>query len=166
MQKDRQYNDVVTLGGGCFWCVEALLMQLWGIEKVVCGYAGDTEVVQVHFNAEALPYGQLLRIFLSMHNPAARHRQPQYAATYRSVILYHTDAQRTEAAAVVRRLQPDFENPILTGIEPFLSFTEAEARHQQYYLHGPSKAYCQLVIHPKLAALRQNFAPFLKNGLA
>ena len=168
------------MGGGCFWCVEAVLDELKGVEQVTSGYAGGNkesptyrevcngstghaEVVQVRFDPTVLSYGDILRIFLLMHNPTTINRQgADIGSQYRSVILYHTEAQHQTAMEVIKELQPSFDKAIVTELAPFTTFYKAEEHHQAYYKKDPSKAYCNSVINPKLAKLRQHFADIVK----
>lgn len=174
------FLETATVGGGCFWCIEAILDEVNGVESVVSGYAGGekeshvysegrngtsghAEVVQVKFDPSAISYAGLLRIFLSMHNPALPGQQGvDKGSKYRSVILYHNKAQEQAAKEVIVELEPFFEKKILTEVSPYENFYKAEERHQQYYKKDPSKAYCQSVINPKLAKLRQQFKHILK----
>ncbi len=173
--------ETATMGGGCFWCVEATLDEVQGVESVVSGYAGGekesptyhevcngntghAEVVQVLFDPSIVIFADLLRIFLSMHNPTTLNRQGADAGSqYRSVIFYHTKAQEQTAKEVIAELQPYFDNPIVTQIAPYTNFYKAEEHHQQYYKRDPSKAYCQSVINPKLGKLREHFRHILKS---
>lgn len=172
--------QTATLGGGCFWCTEALLDALRGVQNVVSGYAGgstdnptyrqvcngDTghaEVVQLQFDPAVISYADLLRFFLVVHNPTTLNRQgADVGSQYRSVIFYHDGEQEQTARAVLAELQPHFDKPIVTEVAPYTRFYRAEAHHQAYYKSDPSKAYCQSVIAPKLGKLRQYFLQHLK----
>lgn len=172
--------QTATLGGGCFWCIEAVLDEIKGVESIVSGYAGGekeapayrevctgntghAEVVQVAFDPAVLAYNDLLRIFLIMHNPTTMNRQGADMGTqYRSVIFYHDEEQRQAAEAIIKELQPHFGKAIVTEVSPHTKFFKAEAHHQQYYKSDLAKAYCQSVINPKLAKLRQHFRDLLK----
>lgn len=183
MQENNNNNlEMATLGGGCFWCIEAVIDSLNGVERVVSGYAGGAtnnptyrevcngttghaEVVQVTFDPALLSYDDLLRVFLSMHNPTTMNRQgADTGSQYRSVIFYHTAAQQQTAKEVIAELQPYFEKPIVTQVSPYTKFFKAEDHHQSYYNSDPEKAYCQSVINPKLAKLRQHFKELLKKA--
>lgn len=177
-------RETATVGGGCFWCIEAILDEVNGVEQVVSGYAGGqkdnptygevcngntghAEVVQVTFDPAVLPYADLLRIFLSMHNPTTKNRQgADVGSQYRSVILYQDAEQQKTALEVISELQTYFDNPIVTEVAPLTKFFKAEAGHQQYYSSNPQKPYCQSVINPKLAKLREHFKGRLKVGMA
>jgi peptide methionine sulfoxide reductase msrA/msrB len=172
--------QAATFGGGCFWCIEAIMDEVHGITQVVSGYAGGeikdptyrqvcngntghAEVVQVHFDPAVVTYADLLRIFLVMHNPTTKNRQGADVGTqYRSIILFHNPEQETTARLVISELQTYFDQPIVTEVKPLTIFYKAEEGHQQYYKSGPDKPYCQSVINPKLAKLRSYFSEHLK----
>jgi peptide-methionine (S)-S-oxide reductase len=174
-------NETATLGGGCFWCIEAAVQQLRGVSKVVSGYAGgaspaptygdvcggDTghaEVVQVTFDPAVLPYRTLLQAFFTVHDPTTPDRQGADVGTqYRSVIFTHSPAQAAMAKALIAELQGDvFDDPVVTQVLPAPAFHPAEAYHQDYYNQNSSQGYCSAVIRPKLAKLRKAWAPLLK----
>ena len=173
--------EVATVGGGCFWCVEAVLQEIKGVEKVVSGYSGGTapgkptyrevcsgltghaEVVQVTFEPEIISYADILTLFMTSHNPTTLNRQGADVGTqYRSVIYYHNDAQKAIAETVVKELAHYFEDPIVTEISALGPFYEAEAYHQDYYRNNQGQGYCSAVITPKLAKLRKMHADKLK----
>jgi peptide methionine sulfoxide reductase msrA/msrB len=176
--------QTATMGGGCFWCIEAILDDLEGVQNVVSGYAGGdgenptyqqvcggntghAEVVQLQYDPSKIAYSDIVRLFLIMHNPTTRNRQGADVGTqYRSVIFYHNDAQRDAAEGAIKELQPHFDKPIVTEVSPLSKFYKAETYHQGYYKSDPSKAYCQSVITPKLAKLRQHFGQYLKKKSA
>lgn len=170
-----------TLGGGCFWCVEAVLQELKGVEKVVSGYSGGNspgkptyrevcsgltghaEVVQVHFDTEIISYKDLLKVFMTTHDPTTLNRQGGDKGTqYRSVIYYHDDSQKEAAQTVVDEMADYYDDPIVTEISPLDTFYEAEEHHQDYYRNNTSQGYCSAVITPKLAKLRKMHAEKLK----
>ncbi len=172
--------EVATLGGGCFWCLEAAYQQIKGVEKVVSGYAGGevpdptyeqvsggatghAEVNQITFDPAVIGYGDILEIFWTIHDPTTPDRQGNdIGPQYRSIILYASDAQKQAAEqskAAVAKLWP---NPIVTEIVPLEKFYPAEDYHQNYFNNHPEAAYCQVVINPKLAKLRQKFESRLK----
>ena len=174
-------TELATLGGGCFWCIEAALKQLRGVSKVVSGYAGGTvkdpdyesvcggdtghaEVVQATFDPAVIPYRTLLQAFFSVHDPTTKDRQGADVGTqYRSVVFTHSPQQAATAKALVQELQKDvFDDPIVTQVLPVPAFYPAEAYHQDYYANNPTQGYCQAVIAPKLAKLRKAWAPLLK----
>ncbi len=170
-------TETATLGGGCFWCVEAVLQPLRGVKEVVSGYAGGhvpnptyrevcagrtghAEVVQVAFDPDAIAYADLLRVFFATHDPTTPNRQGADVGTqYRSVVFYHDDAQRAAAEAVIAELEAEgvFDAPIVTEVAPLDTFYPAEAYHQDYYRANPDKPYCQAVIAPKVAKLRARY---------
>ena len=172
--------ETATLGGGCFWCIEAILNELEGVEKVISGYAGGeienptyrqissgntghAEVVQVQFNPQKISYADMVRVFLATHNPTSLNRQgTDVGSQYRSIILFHNDAQQQTAMEVIGEMQTSFDKPIVTELVPFSKFFKAEQSHQDYYRNNPEKAYCQVVINPKLQKMRAHFAKTLK----
>ncbi len=174
--------EVATLGGGCFWCIEAVAQRLRGVERAVSGYAGGSvpdptyeqvcggttghaEVVQVTFDPKELPYRELLEIFFAMHDPTTPNRQGADVGTqYRSVIFTHSDEQARVARALVKELdaQKLWDGPIVTEVKPAPVFYEAEAYHQEYFDRNPTQGYCRAVINPKLGKLKEKFAARLK----
>ncbi|HEY8497787.1 MAG TPA: peptide-methionine (S)-S-oxide reductase MsrA [Limnochordales bacterium] len=175
-------REVATLGGGCFWCLEAAFRQVRGVQEVVSGYAGGhvahptyeqvctgstghAEVVQITFDPSVVSYETLLEIFFSIHDPTTPNRQgADVGPQYRSVIFYHGPEQQETARRVIERLEREgvWGAPIVTLVEPFRNFYPAEPYHQRYYEHNPLQPYCRLVIAPKLARLRQLHAPLLQ----
>lgn len=174
--------EVLTVGGGCFWCTEAVFDEVRGVEKVVSGYMGGTvpgtptyrevcsgltghaEVVQVHFDPSVVSYEDLLVIFMTSHDPTTLNRQGADAGTqYRSVIYYHNEQQKTTAQFVVKEIAPYYEKPIVTEISPAETFHKAEEDHQDYYANNQTAGYCTAVIAPKLVKLRKMHAEKLKH---
>jgi peptide-methionine (S)-S-oxide reductase len=175
-------NEIATLGGGCFWCMEAVFQSLRGVETVTSGYAGGTvpyplyeqvclgttghaEVVQIAFDPTVISYEEILSVFWSSHNPTTRNRQGHDSGTqYRSIILYHSEKQRNAAEKSKRAADASgiWGNPIVTEIVPCTAFYKADWRHQDYYLSHPEEAYCQVVIDPKIAKLRKEFKGMVK----
>jgi peptide-methionine (S)-S-oxide reductase len=174
--------ELMTVGGGCFWCIEAVLNEVKGVEKVISGYTGGTvpgrptyrevcsgltghaEVVQVTFDSNIISYEDLLVIFMTSHDPTSLNRQGGDAGTqYRSVIYYHNDTQKEIAEAVAKALEPYYENPIVTEISALQTFYEAEDNHQDYYANNHTAGYCSAVITPKLVKLRKMHADRLKS---
>ncbi|HBH61962.1 MAG TPA: peptide-methionine (S)-S-oxide reductase [Nitrospiraceae bacterium] len=175
-------RETATLAGGCFWCLEAVFLELKGVEKVVSGYSGGAgatpsyrevstgttghaEVVQIFFNAEEISYRDILEVFFTIHDPTTLNRQGADVGTqYRSAIFYHSDAQKNTAELVIRELERSdtWENPIVTEVAPFENFYPAENYHQEYYMHHGNEPYCRLVIAPKMAKLRKHFIDRLK----
>ena len=175
-------REVATLAGGCFWCVEAVLERLQGVERVVSGYTGGTvpepsyelvctgttghaEAVQVTFDPAVLSYRELLEVFFAFHDPTTLNRQgPDVGTQYRSAIFYHTPEQERVAREVIADLERQgvYPDPIVTEVVPLRAFYPAEAYHQQYFRRHPGQMYCQAVIAPKVAKLRQHYAGRLK----
>jgi len=173
--------ELMTVGGGCFWCTEAVFQAVKGVEKVVSGYSGGkapgkptyreicsgltghAEVVQVTFDANSISYKDLLTVFMTSHDPTTLNRQGGDVGTqYRSVIYYHNDTQKEIAETVIENLSKYFDNLIVTEISPLKIFYEAEDYHQDYYENNKSQGYCSFVITPKLTKLRQMHADKLK----
>jgi peptide-methionine (S)-S-oxide reductase len=175
-------REVATLGGGCFWCLEAAFEQVRGVEKVVSGYAGGfvpnpsyeqvcdgvtghAEVVQVTFDPAVVTYRDLLGVFFTIHDPTTRDRQGADVGTqYRSIVLWHSPAQRDAVEAFVRELTEEkaFGDPIVTEVEPVRECVPAEAHHQGSDRRNPAQGYCRVVIAPKLQKLRAAWAARLK----
>jgi len=179
---DGSGSEVTTLGGGCFWCLEAVFDEVQGVTDVVSGYAGGAapnptyeqvcsgrtghaEVVQVRFDPKRIAYRELLELFFSIHDPTTLNRQGADAGTqYRSVIFYHDDEQKRVAEQLLRELESakTFHKPIVTQIAPFHGFYPAEEYHQEYFKRNPYQGYCQVIIAPKMAKFRQHHAQALK----
>lgn len=173
--------ELATLGGGCFWCTEAVMLEVNGVEKVVSGYTGGhtegkptyrevctgmtghAEVVQVSFDPAVISYKDLLTIFMKSHDPTTLNRQGADKGTqYRSVIYYHNDEQKAIAEEVIREIASYYEDEIVTEISPLGEFYKAEDYHQDYYRNNTSQGYCRIVITPKLVKLRKMHADKLK----
>lgn len=168
-------NESIVLGGGCFWCLEAAYQMIRGVTKVVPGYAGGqtlsptyeqvcsgetghAEVVKVEFDPEVISLAEILEIFWAIHDPTTRNRQGHdVGSQYRSVI-YYQDGQKANAEQSIKAVAKLWPNPIVTELAPLETFNEAEAYHHDYFKTHPEQAYCQVVINPKLAKLRQKFA--------
>jgi peptide-methionine (S)-S-oxide reductase len=175
-------KEVATLGGGCFWCLEAVYQELRGVEKVESGYSGGhvpnptyeqvstgttghAEVVQITFDPREISFRELLEVFFAIHDPTTPDRQgPDVGPQYRSVILYHSPEQEKVAREVITELEAErvYDAPIVTQVVPFEAFYPAEAYHRHYYQRHPQQPYCQVVIAPKLAKFRERFAEKLK----
>lgn len=172
---------MATVGGGCFWCTEAVFQEIKGVEKVVSGYSGGTvpghptyreicsgltghaEVVQITFDSNVISYEEILVIFMTTHDPTTLNRQGADRGTqYRSVIFYHDDTQKVIAENVVKEVAKYYEDAIVTEIAPLDVFYEAEKEHQDYYRNNQNQGYCSFVITPKLAKLRKLHADKLK----
>ncbi|AXP80015.1 Peptide methionine sulfoxide reductase MsrA [Mariniflexile rhizosphaerae] len=173
--------QVTTVGGGCFWCTEAVFQELKGVEKVVSGYSGGdapghptyreicsgltghAEVVQITFDANIISYEDILFIFMTTHDPTTMNKQGADVGTqYRSVIYYHDEAQKQIAEAVIEKVADYYDNPIVTEISPLEIFYKAEDYHQNYYSNNKEQGYCNFVITPKLAKLRKLYGDRLK----
>lgn len=175
-------HSLATLGGGCFWCLEAVFAALTGVERVVPGYAGGqldqpsyeevcegttghAEVVQVTFDPAVLSFADLLRVFFTMHDPTTLDRQgADVGPQYRSIILVHDDEQRGIAAQVIGEITAAGwgDEPIVTEVAPFETFYPAETYHHDYFSRNAGQPYCRMVVAPKLAKFRQHFAAMLK----
>jgi peptide-methionine (S)-S-oxide reductase len=176
--------ETATLGGGCFWCVEAALKLLEGVRAVTSGYCGghtanpsyrevcggDTghvEVVRVEFDPAAIDYRTLLTVFFAIHDPTTPDRQGNdVGSQYRSAIFCHSAAQETAARTLIAELDAAriWPDPIVTAVLPAPTFWPAEDYHQDYFAHNPAQPYCRAVVAPKVAKLRQRFANRLKAG--
>ncbi len=174
--------QLATIGGGCFWCLEAVFEQLRGVHKVVSGYCGGAvpnvtydevctgrtghaEVIQVTFDPAEILFADLLDVFFAMHDPTTLNRQGADAGTqYRSAIFCHDDEQQRIAAAKISELNGAkiWNGPIVTQVAPLEPFYSAEDYHQGYFRSHPAQGYCQAVISPKVAKLRQKFAHRLR----
>jgi peptide-methionine (S)-S-oxide reductase len=175
-------REVATLGGGCFWCLDAAYRRVEGVAGVVSGYAGGqepnptyqrvcsgrtghAEVVQVEFDPDVISYRDILDVLWAIHDPTTPNQQGHDVGTqYRSIILTHDDAQRVAAEASRDAVQSLWPRPVVTEIVPVEVFHPAEEYHQDYYTRNPEQGYCQAVINPKLAKLRQRFAARLRAG--
>jgi peptide-methionine (S)-S-oxide reductase len=174
--------ELATLGGGCFWCLEAVFDELEGVERVVSGYAGGhvpqptyeavcsgttghAEVVQVTFDPRRLSYADLLRVFFSIHDPTTLNRQgPDVGTQYRSAIFYHSEEQRASAEQVIAQLEAAqlWDAPIVTEVKPLDTFYPAEEYHQRYYESNRFQPYCLFVVRPKVAKFRKEHVSRLK----
>lgn len=166
-------SQLATLGGGCFWCVEAVYQRLDGVQSVTSGYAGGqkpnptyeevctgrtghAEVTQIKFDPKKISYEKLLQVFWDAHDPTTLNRQgADHGTQYRSIILYHTDAQRKAAEASKKAAASRFKDPIVTQIVPLETFYPAEAHHQNYFRSNANQPYCRIVIRPKLEKLQK-----------
>lgn len=166
--------QVATVGGGCFWCTEAVFQEVKGVEKVISGYAGGNapgkptyreicsgltghaEVIQITFDADIISYQDILVIFMTTHDPTTLNRQGADRGTqYRSVIFYHDENQHRIAKEVLSQLQPYFNDKIVTETSELPIFYEAEQEHQDFYKNNIGYGYCTYVIEPKLSKLRK-----------
>lgn len=174
--------EVATLGGGCFWCTEAVFSQLKGVQTVEPGYSGGelknptyeqvstgttghAEALQVTFDPDVISFKEILQVFFSTHDPTTLNRQgPDVGTQYRSVIFCHNDQQRAIAEQVMKEIseQGIFDAPLVTRLEPFKAFYEAEDYHKDYFKRHQGQPYCTLVIAPKIAKLRELYLNKLK----
>jgi len=171
----------MTVGGGCFWCTEAIFKEIKGVEKVVSGYSGGkvpgvptyreicsgltghAEVIQVTFDSSIITFEELLIIFMTSHDPTTLNRQGADRGTqYRSVIFHHNEKQKEVAKTVLKEMATYYENPIVTELSPLEKFHPAEDYHQDYYANNKSQGYCTAVISPKISKLRKMYASKLK----
>lgn len=178
----EQGRELATVGGGCFWCLEAAFEQLQGVAEVRSGFAGGdprvtsyeavcrgtsghAEVVQVAFQPELIGYRTLLEVFFSLHDPTTLNRQgADVGSQYRSAIFFHSPEQHATATSVItdltrERIWPD---PMVTEVVPFEQFFPADAHHDAYYRRNSGQPYCRAVIAPKLAKLRARWLPLLR----
>ncbi|MCL4300835.1 MAG: peptide-methionine (S)-S-oxide reductase MsrA [Anaerolineae bacterium] len=183
-QQDLQPSgrEVATLGGGCFWCLEAVYDELQGVEDVVSGYSGGhmvnptyqqvcngttghAEVVQLTFDPAIVSFREILEIFFTIHDPTTLNRQgADVGPQYRSAIFYHTPEQKETAEQVIAELNAAqlWDDPIVTEVTPFQAFYPAEAYHQEYFQRNPGQGYCRVIIAPKVAKFRQKYLAKLK----
>lgn len=173
-----QNMETITLGGGCFWCVEAVFQRVMGVEKVISGYSGGkianptykevtsgltghAEVVQITFDPKVIGLEKILEVFFKTHDPTTLNRQGADVGTqYRSVIFYHNEKQRQIAQNIINRLSEEkiWDKPIVTELSPLKAFYKAEDYHQNYYNRNPAQGYCQFVIVPKLEKFKKVFS--------
>ncbi|OHA64261.1 MAG: hypothetical protein A2842_01735 [Candidatus Wildermuthbacteria bacterium RIFCSPHIGHO2_01_FULL_48_25] len=153
--------EIAVFGGGCFWCTEAVFAMLKGVRSAVPGYVKGIEVVRMEFDPQQISYRDLLTVFFATHDPTSIDRQgADIGPQYRSVIFYTSETQRSEAERYMKELKE--EKPIVTLLESFEKFTEAEEFHKKFYEKDPSQPYCQLVIEPKLEKVKTKFEALLK----
>lgn len=177
VKKGKVANDTITLGGGCYWCVEAVYERLDGVvdvysgfsggsienptyEQVCTGRTGHAEVVQIAFDSTITTVKDILEVFFVVHDPTTLNKQGHDVGTqYRSVIFYHSDAQKVIAKEVIAALEKEkvFNAPIVTAVQPMTVFYEAEDYHQDYYEKNPDQSYCQLVVRPKVEKFEKVF---------
>ncbi|HMQ70445.1 MAG TPA: peptide-methionine (S)-S-oxide reductase MsrA [Ignavibacteria bacterium] len=175
--------DSAILGGGCFWCIEAILNELKGVEKVESGYSGGNiknptyqevctgktghaEVVKITFDPEIISYGKLIEIFFHIHDPTTLNRQGNDVGTqYRSVIFYNSEAQKKTAEEVIKNISDSglWSDPVVTVVEALEAYYPAEDYHQDYYNNNKEKSYCSIVIAPKIAKFYEEYKDLIKN---
>lgn len=177
---EKTTTEIAILGGGCFWCVEAVMQRLKGVSHVEPGYTGGhvinpsynevcagttghAEVVRVYFDTDSISFQEILEVFMTTHDPTTLNRQGADMGTqYRSAIFYVDSTQKQIANDVIIQLSPLFDNPIVTEVEPLGTFYVAEAYHHNYYNNNPTQGYCNAVINPKLIKLRNKHSDKLK----
>ncbi len=175
-------NEIAVFGGGCFWCTEAVFTEIKGVTSVVSGYSGGyvenpnyyqvcaektghAEVVRIEFDPSQITFPEMLEVFFATHDPTTLNRQgADQGARYRSVVLHTSDTQRDQTAAYIEELNATggLPGPVVTELSPFERFFEAEPEHMQFYANNPGSMYCQMVISPKVAKVRQKFAKSLR----
>lgn len=175
-------TEIAVFGGGCFWCTEAIFQRLRGVESVESGYAGGetqnpsyeevssgrtghAEAIKIEFDPKLIKFEDLLNVFFATHDPTTLNQQGNDIGTqYRSVVFYNSTEQRDVVLEFMRKLEEDqvYADPIVTEVKPLDKFWPAESYHQRYYNNNESKPYCQFVISPKIAKLRQKFTALLK----
>ena len=175
-KRNSRHLEVATLGGGCFWCTEAVFCKINGVvtvepgysggelpnptyEQVSTGTTGHTEVVQITFDRGIVSFRDILAVFFATHDPTTLNRQGADVGTqYRSAIFYHTNEQKAIAQKLIQELDTAqmYGAPIVTQVEPFKAFYKAEDYHKDYFKRNPEKSYCKLVIAPKIAKLRKS----------
>ncbi len=180
--KVKEGMEVATFAGGCFWCTEAVFLEIKGVEKVVSGYiggktvnptykdictgeTGHAEAIQITFNPNEVAYEDLLEVFFGTHDPTTLNRQGADVGTqYRSEIFYHSEAQKTKAENYIQLLEKEklYDKKIVTKVSSATVFYPAEDYHQNYYNQNSSQGYCQMVIAPKLEKLRKYYKSKLK----
>ena len=174
--------ETITIGGGCYWCVEAVYEQLNGVQSVVSGFAGGktanpsyeevssgktgyAEVVQITYDKSITNLNEIFRVFFTVHDPTTLNRQGADVGTqYRSVIFFKDETQKVAAQNIIAALKKAkvYDSPIVTTLEPFTHFYRAEDYHQNYYQNNKNQPYCQMVIQPKLAKFEKVFKDKLK----
>lgn len=173
-------KEITTLGGGCFWCLEAVYDQLKGVTDVVSGYSGGhvhnptyqqvcnkttghAEVIQIEFDTDVVSLGEILDIFFTIHDPTTLNRQGNdHGPQYRSAIFYHSDEQKAVAEAKIEEFSAVWSDPIVTEVTAFDKFYAAEDYHQEYFANNPAQPYCQIVVAPKVAKFRKHFFEKMK----
>jgi peptide-methionine (S)-S-oxide reductase len=174
-------TEIAVFGGGCFWCTEAVFKMLKGVTSVLPGYAGGTtenptydqvcdgqtghaEVIRIEYDPKQVTFRTLMTVFFATHDPTTLNRQGNDVGTqYRSIILYTTPAQKEEAEAFIKEVDESTKegNPVVTEVKPLTKFYEAENYHKDYFANHPDKAYCNLIISPKVEKVQKQFADLL-----
>lgn len=174
---EKVSREKATFGGGCFWCIEAVFTNITGVESVIPGYSGGStenpsyeevcsgttghaEVVQIEYDPSIVSYSELLEVFFAVHNPTTKNRQgPDVGSQYRSVVFYHSPAQKEKVEEFLKKLEKtgEYSDPIVTEVEPLEAFYEAEEYHHDYYEKNPNAPYCAVNIKPKIEKLSVKF---------
>jgi peptide-methionine (S)-S-oxide reductase len=182
MKQKVDHLETATLGGGCFWCTEAIYERLKGVETAVSGYSGGNvpnptyrevtsgrtghaEVIQVRYDPKVITYRDILKVFFETHDPTTLNRQGADVGTqYRSIVLFHDDTQRQIAEETIKKLDQAgiWTNPIVTQVQAFEAFYPAEDYHQEYFENNPNQGYCRVVIQPKVEKFEKAFTEMLK----
>ena len=170
-------KEIATLGGGCFWCLEAVYDEMEGVSSVESGYmgghvdnptyravctgsTGHAEVVQVTFDPSIVPFRKILEVFFAIHDPTTKDQQGNDVGTqYRSAIFYHNDTQKAEAEEIIRKIDAEkiWSRPIVTEVRPAEKFYVAEDYHQEYFRNNPAQPYCAYIVAPKVKKFREKF---------
>ena len=179
---DDKKTEIAVLGGGCFWCTEAVFKALKGVVSVMPGYAGGAvdkpsyeqvcsgksghaEVIKIEFDSAVISYQDLLKVFFATHDPTTLNKQGNDVGTqYRSIIFTTSDSQTAEAKEIIKKINnlDNFDSSIVTKVEPLTDFYKAEDYHSDYYTKNPAASYCQIIISPKLAKFRASYKYLLK----
>lgn len=175
-------SEKATFAGGCFWCTEAVFVDVKGVQSVTSGYlggdnpnptyeqvcsgrTGHAEAVEIVFDPDVVSYGTLLDIFFATHDPTQLNRQGNDVGTqYRSGVFYHDDAQKAAAEAAIVRAADLWDGTIVTEVTPASTFYRAEDYHQDFFANNPGQGYCMAIVAPKVAKFRQHFASLLKTA--
>jgi len=179
----RAMSEIVTLAGGCFWCLEAVYDELEGVTDVISGYSGGhtqnpsyeavcsettghAEVIQVTFDPHIISLKEILEVFFSIHDPTTLNRQGNdVGESYRSAFFYRSDEQKGVALEVMAEVAPLWGRPLVTQLEPFKEFFAAEDYHQDYFKRNPYQGYCLMVVAPKVAKFRKTWANKLRTAV-
>lgn len=184
LRSESSQYDTITLGAGCFWCVEAVMQQLNGVQSVTSGYSGGkianptyrevssgltghAEVVQLVYDPKVVTLAQLLEVFFKTHDPTTLNRQGADVGTqYRSVVFYHNEEQKAQTEKIITLLEKEkiWNQPIVTEISPYKNFYKAESYHQDYYDQNQNQPYCRFVIVPKLEKFNKLFSDLKKKS--
>lgn len=180
MKSDTTEFELATVGGGCFWCIEAVFNRLQGVEFAESGYSGGrsanpsyeevctgrsghVEVVQIRYRPDQISFEDLLEVLFAIHDPTTLNRQGNdIGEQYRSVIFWHDEDQRARAQAFLERIAPAFDRPVVTALEPLVNYYPAEDYHQRYFEHNPGQGYCAFVVAPKVSKAHHLFAARIK----